>query len=178
MLRAKDYIAAPKKNGYRSLHLTADGGAGADGAGGERGDAVSARSVFEVQIRTAEMDRDASSGRCAHYLYNAAKAEAEAEAEAEATAAAKATAALHDEPAFVWVRSALQDHWLRNDALGAGGGAEPAPATPATTRPSSPTSAAWRRRPVANAPSHGIIYGSFTAAAAAEDDRWLGRQLH
>lgn len=49
-----DYIAAPKDNGYRSVHtavLAADG------------------RPFEVQIRTAEMHREAELGVCAHWSY-------------------------------------------------------------------------------------------------------------
>ena len=49
-----DYIAAPKENGYRSIHtavLAADG------------------RPFEVQIRTQEMHRQAELGVCAHWSY-------------------------------------------------------------------------------------------------------------
>ena len=49
-----DYIAAPKENGYRSIHtavLAADG------------------RPFEVQIRTLEMHRQAELGICAHWTY-------------------------------------------------------------------------------------------------------------
>ena len=49
-----DYIAAPKDNGYRSIHtavLAADG------------------RLFEVQIRTREMHRQAELGICAHWSY-------------------------------------------------------------------------------------------------------------
>ena len=49
-----DYIAAPKDNGYRSIHtavLAADG------------------RPFEVQIRTLEMHRQAELGVCAHWSY-------------------------------------------------------------------------------------------------------------
>ncbi|NIO42900.1 MAG: hypothetical protein GTO41_23735 [Burkholderiales bacterium] len=52
--RFKDYIASPKKNGYRSLHtcVTADGGP-----------------VFEIQIRSVAMDRQAERGDAAHWQY-------------------------------------------------------------------------------------------------------------
>ncbi len=52
--RFKDYIARPKGNGYRSLHtcVTADDGP-----------------VFEVQIRSVVMDRQAERGDAAHWLY-------------------------------------------------------------------------------------------------------------
>lgn len=52
--RIKDYIAFPRPNGYQSLHTTVFTGDGG---------------VAEIQIRTEEMNRDATLGIAAHYSY-------------------------------------------------------------------------------------------------------------
>lgn len=52
--RIKDYIATPKRNGYRSLHTTIFTGNGG---------------VVEIQIRTPEMHAEAAYGIAAHFIY-------------------------------------------------------------------------------------------------------------
>lgn len=56
--RAKDYIARPKANGYRSLHMAVD-----------VSDDDRTRPLMEIQIRTAEMDTLADGGTASHSLY-------------------------------------------------------------------------------------------------------------
>lgn len=56
--RTKDYIARPKKNGYRSLHVAVDVS--------EKG---MVRPLMEIQIRTTEMDSLASGGAASHSFY-------------------------------------------------------------------------------------------------------------
>jgi len=58
MRRIKDYLSAPKKNGYRSLHTTVFG--------------LNSRAT-EFQIRTKEMDAEANYGISAHWYYKNAK---------------------------------------------------------------------------------------------------------
>lgn len=56
--RTKDYIAKPKRNGYKSLHMSVDVSNDAH-----------AIPLMEIQIRTTEMDLLASGGTASHSLY-------------------------------------------------------------------------------------------------------------
>ncbi|XVF38977.1 hypothetical protein REPUB_Repub20aG0149300 [Reevesia pubescens] len=56
--RTKDYIARPKANGYKSLHMAVDVS--------ENG---MTRPLMEIQIRTTEMDMLATGGAASHSLY-------------------------------------------------------------------------------------------------------------
>lgn len=56
--RTKDYIARPKVNGYRSLHMAVD-----VSENGRK------RPLMEIQIRTTEMDMLAAGGTASHSLY-------------------------------------------------------------------------------------------------------------
>ncbi|XP_044499767.1 probable GTP diphosphokinase CRSH, chloroplastic isoform X2 [Mangifera indica] len=56
--RTKDYIAWPKANGYRSLHMAVD-----------VSDNSKTRPLMEIQIRTTEMDMLAVNGTASHALY-------------------------------------------------------------------------------------------------------------
>lgn len=58
--RTKDYIARPKPNGYKSLHMAVD-----------VSDNGRTRPLMEIQIRTTQMDRFAVGGTASHSLYKA-----------------------------------------------------------------------------------------------------------
>jgi GTP pyrophosphokinase len=74
--RIKDFIAMPRPNGYQSLHTSV----------------ISERGFpFEVQIRTAEMHRQAEEGIAAHWKYKEGR-----------------VGAGRDEQYFLWIRQLLE----------------------------------------------------------------------
>lgn len=64
----RDYIAAPKPNGYRSIHTTVFGPGG---------------KVCEIQIRTAEMHEEAEFGVASHLHYTLEKSKGKSDSELE-----------------------------------------------------------------------------------------------
>ena len=77
-----DYIAAPKPNGYRSLHTAVIGPQG---------------KVVEVQIRTRQMHEEAEYGVCAHYRYKGTDTDSSGEAYEEKISWLRQVLDWHDE---------------------------------------------------------------------------------
>ncbi len=75
-----DYIAAPKENGYRSLHTAVIG---------------PRNKVLEVQIRTYQMDEEAELGVCSHWRYKGSDAKLSADSYEEK---------------ILWLRQVLEWH--------------------------------------------------------------------
>lgn len=78
--RFKDYISAPKPNGYRSLHTGVIG---------------SHKQRIEIQIRTKEMDEQAELGAAAHWQYKQSGSSRPAETDG-------------DGPDYRWLRDLLE----------------------------------------------------------------------
>jgi (p)ppGpp synthase/HD superfamily hydrolase len=87
--RTKDYIARPKKNGYRSLHVAIDVT--------EPG-AKKMRPLMEIQIRTEEMHRFAEGGEASHSLYKGGL-----------TDPAEVCLILLDDDPWAWI--GMTNHW-------------------------------------------------------------------
>ncbi|KAL9233054.1 hypothetical protein vseg_008095 [Gypsophila vaccaria] len=88
--RSKDYIAKPKANGYKSLHMAVD-----------VSDSESKRPMMEIQIRTIEMDTLAAGGTASHSLYKSGLTDPEEAKRLKAIMVAAAELAalrLHDLP--------------------------------------------------------------------------------
>ena len=92
--RFKDYIAMPKSNGYQSLHTTVFGNNGY---------------IFEIQIRTYDMDEIAENGIASHWSYKEGRKKAVNDITEQKLEFFKSIMELQDENDEYFIESVKQD---------------------------------------------------------------------
>lgn len=97
-----DYIAAPKPNGYQSLHTAVIGPEG---------------KIIEVQIRTHQMHEDAELGVCAHWLYKGTDNTRANQSYEDKMAWLRQVLAWHDELQASGENLAVLQHEVVNDRI-------------------------------------------------------------
>lgn len=94
-----DYIAAPKENGYRSLHTAVIG---------------PQRRVLEIQIRTYKMHEEAELGVCAHWRYKSGEQRVSVEDYEDKIAWLRQVLEWHEELEGEGTRKLMRNHMAEN----------------------------------------------------------------